>query len=119
MPMAQATHSLHQATEPFQPISRTAICILARLAAKRIVTAELKDAGVRVTLVKPAEITAKAIEYLIAHPELYDVARERAQRMTAEGVFGKRAQRAYLSSSAQTQSEPNSTTSAVQISSAK
>jgi hypothetical protein len=40
--------------------------------------------------------------YLRAHPELYVAALERARRMTAEGVFGKRAQRAYLNNSAQT-----------------
>ena len=35
--------------------------------------------GVRVTLVKPSEITAQANAYLDAHPELYDVAKERAR----------------------------------------
>jgi hypothetical protein len=80
-PMAKASNSLHQASEPFQPISRSAICILARLAAKKAVTEELRNQGVRVTLVRPAEITAKAIEYLPIHPELYDEARERAQRI--------------------------------------
>jgi hypothetical protein len=41
---------------------------------------------VRVTLVRPAEIAAKANEYLSTHPELYDEARERAVRM---GMFEK------------------------------
>jgi hypothetical protein len=85
--MAQADISLHQAPEPFQPISRSAICILARLAAKRAVTEELRAQGVRVSLVKPTEIAAKANEYLSAHLELYDEARERAQRL---GLFEKR-----------------------------
>jgi uncharacterized protein YecT (DUF1311 family) len=61
----------------------------------------------------------QAGEYLASHPELYQLALERAQRMTAEGVFGKRAQRAWfanLKTSEQTQSEPKSTTSAVHIS---
>ena len=84
--MAKASYSLPQASEPFQPISRTAICILARLAAKRAVQDQLRSDGVRVTLVRPAEIAAKANEYLSTHPELYDEARERAPRM---GMFEK------------------------------
>ena len=84
--MAQADNSLHQAPEPFQPISRSAICILARLAAKRAVTEELRAQGVRVSLVKPAEISVKAQAYLQSHPELIDAARERAQRL---GMFEK------------------------------
>ena len=85
--MAQASNSLHQAPEPFQPISRSAICILARLAAKRAVTEELRAQGVRVSLVKPAEISVKAQAYLQSHPELYREAKERAQRV---GMFEKR-----------------------------
>ena len=84
--MAQASNSLHQAPEPFQPISRSAICILARLAAKRAVTEELRAQGVRVSLVKPAEISVKAQAYLQSHPELYREAKERAQRL---GMFEK------------------------------
>jgi hypothetical protein len=57
-----------------------------------------------------------AAEYLANHPELYVAAHERAKRMTAEGVFGKRAQRAYLNNNAQSQSEPKSMGSTVQIS---
>jgi hypothetical protein len=87
----------------FEHISIMAVKVLARLAAKKAVQAELKDAGVRVTLVA----------YLLNHPELYVAAHERAQRMIREGVFGKRAQRAYLSSAAQKQNEPISMSSAV------
>jgi hypothetical protein len=61
----------------------------------------------------------QASEYLDDHPELYQQALERAKRMTAEGVFGKRAQRAYLKTDAQKQSEPKSTTSSVQMLGAK
>ena len=86
-----ATNSLPQT---LQPISASAVHVLARLAARRAVTHELKAQGVRVTLVRPAEISARAQVYLQAHPELYQQALERAKRMTAEGVFGKRAQRA-------------------------
>ena len=84
--MAQASNSLHQAPEPFQPISRSAICILARLAAKRHVTEELRAQGVRVSLVKPAELSVKAQAYLQAHPELIDQAKDRALRL---GMFEK------------------------------
>jgi short-subunit dehydrogenase len=79
----------------FEHITIVAVKVLARLAAKKAVQAELKAQGVRVTLVRPAEINAQAAEYLANHPELYQQALERAQRMTAEGVFGKRAQRAW------------------------
>jgi hypothetical protein len=47
---------------------------------------------------------------------------ERAQRMIAEGVFGKRAQRAWfanLKTNAQSESEPKSMTSSVQMSGAQ
>ena len=84
--MAKASISLHQAPEPFQPISRSAICILARLAAKRAVTEELRAQGVRVSLVKPADISVKAQAYLQSHPELIDEAKARALRL---GMFEK------------------------------
>jgi hypothetical protein len=97
------------------PIGISAVKILARLAAKRVVQDNLRAQGVRVTLFPHAEIMRQTGEYLANHPELYQLALERAKRMTAEGVFGKRAQRAYLLTNAQTQSEPKSTTSVVQI----
>ena len=103
----------------FSPIVLSAVKALARLAAKKAVQAELKDKGVRVTLVRPAEINAQATIYLASHPELYVAAHERAKRMIAEGVFGKRAQRAYLLTSAQSENEPKSITSSVQMLGAK
>jgi hypothetical protein len=48
----------------------------ARYFAKKAVVAELKDKGVRVMLVRPAEINERATEYLKQHPELYDAAFE-------------------------------------------
>jgi hypothetical protein len=96
----------------FSPIGISAVKTLARLAAKRAVQDNLRAQGVRVSLVPPAEIMRLAAEYLAKHPELYQLALERAQRMTAEGVFGKRAQRAWPN-------EPKSATSALQISAAK
>ena len=81
-----ANHSLPQ-LDTFQPISATAVHVLARLAARRAVQEELRAQGVRVTLVKPAEISAKAQVYLGQHPELYQQALERAKRL---GLFEKR-----------------------------
>lgn len=101
------------------PVGISAVKVLARLAAKKAVQAELRAQGVRVTLVRPAEISERAQVYLQAHPELYQLALERAKRMTAEGVFGKRAQRAYLSSAAQTKDTLNSMGSVVQMLGAK
>jgi NAD(P)-dependent dehydrogenase (short-subunit alcohol dehydrogenase family) len=46
----------------------------ARFFAKKAVVAELKAKGVRVTLVRPAEINTQANAYLEQHPELYDKA---------------------------------------------
>ena len=59
--MAKADNSLHQASEPFQPISRSAVCILARLAAKKAVTEELRAAGVRVRLVTRRPPTTRGV----------------------------------------------------------
>jgi hypothetical protein len=101
------------------PIGISAVKTLARLAAKRAVQANLRDQGVRLTTYPYAELMRLAGDYLSNHSELYQQALERAQRMTAEGVFGKRAQRAYLNNSAQSENEPKSITSAVQISGSK
>jgi hypothetical protein len=79
-----ATNSLPQST--FQPISASAVHVLARMAARRAVQEQLRSQGVRVTLVKPAEISARARVYLADHPELYRVALERAQRL---GMYEK------------------------------
>jgi hypothetical protein len=80
--MAQATNTLPQPTlDTFQPISASAVHVLARLAAKKAVTEQLRADGVRVSLVPPRVISEKANEYLALHQELYDEARERAQRL--------------------------------------
>ena len=77
-----ATNSLPQPTlDTFQPISTSAVHVLARMAARRAVQEELRSQGVRVSLVKPAEINAKTNEYLRQHPELYREALVRAQLM--------------------------------------
>ena len=80
--MAQATNSLSQSTpDTFQPISASAVHVLARMAARRAVQDQLRSQGVRVSLVKPADISVKAQAYLQSHPELYREALERAQRL--------------------------------------
>jgi NAD(P)-dependent dehydrogenase (short-subunit alcohol dehydrogenase family) len=58
-----------------------AINYCARSIAKNSVKEELRAQGVRVTLVKPAEISERAQRYLADHPELYTLALERARRM--------------------------------------
>jgi NAD(P)-dependent dehydrogenase (short-subunit alcohol dehydrogenase family) len=75
-----ANHSLSR-TKSFKPVGSHAIHVLARLAAKKAVQEELRAQGVRVTLVRPAEIAEKAKEYLDANPHLYKEALERARRM--------------------------------------
>jgi hypothetical protein len=101
------------------PIGISAVKVLARLAAKRAVQAKLRDQGVRVTTYPYAELMRQATEYLANHPELYQQALERAKRMTAEGVFGKRAQRAYLTSDAQPKAHCSDKQISVQMSGAK
>ena len=73
-------------TDTFRPISASAVHILARLAAKKAVQEQLRADGLRVSLVKPAELSVKAQAYLQSHPELYREAKERAQRL---GMFEK------------------------------
>jgi NAD(P)-dependent dehydrogenase (short-subunit alcohol dehydrogenase family) len=73
MHMARAKSLFHSANH--------AINFLARSAAKKAVTEQLRAQGVRVTLVKPADIVAQAKVYLEQHPELYQLALERARRM--------------------------------------
>ena len=54
-----ATNSLPQSTfDTFLPVSASAVHVLARMAARRAVQEELRSQGPRVSLVKPAEISA-------------------------------------------------------------
>jgi hypothetical protein len=56
-----ATNSLPQSTlDTFQPISASAVHVLARMAARRAAQEEPRSQGVRVSLVKPSEISVKA-----------------------------------------------------------
>src|SRR5262249_49022876 len=85
--IVMATNSLprDKLTE-FRPISVSAFHVLARMAARKAVQEQLRSQGVRVSLVKPAEISVKAQVYLSQHPELYREALERAQRL---GMYEK------------------------------
>ncbi len=112
--MAQAVRSL----SPKQILERTqqhrqAVMLFARLAAKRAVQDEMRAQGVRASLVPHAEIMRQAREYLDTHPELYQLALERAKRI------GYIDPRANINNNAQSENEPKSTTSALQISGAK
>jgi hypothetical protein len=78
--MAVRSLSPKQIAERTQ-LHRQAVIQFARSAAKRAVKEEMRAQGIRLTLVFPATITAKASEYLSAHPELFDEARERARKL--------------------------------------
>jgi hypothetical protein len=93
---------------------RQAVMQLARLAAKRAVQDELRAQGVRVSLVPYAEIMRQAREYLASHPELYQLALERAHKLGYVGPLS-----ANVLTSAQSENGPKSTTSSVQILGAK
>jgi hypothetical protein len=55
--------------------------MLARSAARKAVTEQLRGQGVRVSHVPYAEIVSRASAYIADHPELYREALERAQRL--------------------------------------
>jgi hypothetical protein len=109
--MAQATRSLSpkQIAERTQ-LHRQAVSVFARLAAKRAVQEALRAQGVRVSLFPHAELMRQTGEYLANHPELYQLALERANKL---GYVDPRAE---LTTNARTQTQPKSTTSTVQIS---
>lgn len=66
---------------------------LAMQRARGAVKEELKKQRVRIADVEAREITARAREYLEAHPELIAEARLVIESWTARGVFGKRSVR--------------------------
>jgi ATP/maltotriose-dependent transcriptional regulator MalT len=63
-------------------LHRQAVALLARLAAKRAVQENLRAQGVRVH----AELMRQAGEYLANHPELYQLALERAHKLGYVGA---------------------------------
>ena len=70
--MARAKSLFHSANH--------AINYCARSIAKNAVKEQLRDQGVRVSLVPIREITEKAQQYLANHPKLYQQALERARQ---------------------------------------
>jgi hypothetical protein len=90
-------------------LHRQAVMQLARLAAKRAVQDNLRAQGVRVTLFPIAELMRQAGEYLAAHPELYQLALERAHKL---GYIDPRC--AEVKTNAQKEEQPKSITSTVQ-----
>jgi hypothetical protein len=90
--------------------------------ARGIIKDQLKRHKIRLCEVDAKDITSQARAMLEARPSLIDQARHEVEEWFAKGVFGKRAQRAFcatLITNAQTQAQPNSMGSAVQISGAK
>ena len=71
--MARAKSLFHSANH--------AINYCARSIAKNAVKEQLRDQGVRVSLVPIREITERAQVYLEQHPELYQQALERARQL--------------------------------------
>ncbi len=89
--MAEANHSLSQ----IQSRITTGSFVLAMQRARGAVKDGLKRQRVRLADVEAKEITERARDYLIAHPELVADARPVVESWFARGVFGKRAQRAF------------------------
>jgi hypothetical protein len=65
----------------FEHVSVRAIKVLARLAARKAITEELRAQGVRTSLVRPSIINERASVYLDEHPELMALAEERARAL--------------------------------------
>jgi hypothetical protein len=65
----------------FQLVGTSAVKVLARLAAQNIIKEQLRDQGVRLSLVPIRQITEQAQVYLEHHPELYQQALERARQL--------------------------------------
>jgi hypothetical protein len=103
--MAEATPSISRHTPnasgftkqvmPIQARITTASFVLAMQRARSMVKEELKRQRIRLADVEAREITARAKDYLIAHPELVADARPVVESWFARGVFGKRVQKAF------------------------
>jgi hypothetical protein len=80
--------------ETFQHISVHMIRILARLQAKRLVQEQLRNEGVRLSLVPPREISELATAYLRDHVEVWKEAIARAHKL--DEMEGQRKDRRRL-----------------------
>jgi hypothetical protein len=114
--MAQAVRSLSpkRIAERIQQ-HRSAVIQLARRAAIKAVNAGLRAQGARLTIAPPRTIRLFANAYFDVHRN--ELIAEAEQIIATSPLFARwRLPSANLSSDAQKQSEPKSTTSAVQIS---
>jgi len=99
--MAEANHSLSQIQIPINQAS----FVLAMQRARGMVKDELKRERIRLADVEAKEISARARDYLIAHPEVVAEARPIIEEWFARGVFGKRAQKEFIKYSGIEQSQ--------------
>jgi hypothetical protein len=74
--------------EPFQHISGAAVKVLARIAAKKAIKAEIKASGNR-ALVSAGEIMARTNAYLANNPQLYEQAMAQAWAIAAKDQQGR------------------------------
>ena len=74
--------------EPFQHISGAAVKVLARIAARKAVKAEIRASGNR-ALVPPGEILARTNAYLANNPQLYEQAMAQAWALAAKDHQGR------------------------------
>jgi hypothetical protein len=90
--MAEANRSISQI-----PTIRITIAahVLAQLRARGAVKRELQKQGLKVTHYFAKEISSWARLYVEDHPQLLSEARPVIERWIAEGVFGKRAAKAF------------------------
>ena len=118
--MAQANHSIQQ--KALIQLTTAAHC-LAMLRSRNAVKEELKKHGLKVSAYSAREINVWAQLFLEDHAaELIPDALTKARAMILAGTFGKRAARALcaeLNNSVQSQTQPNSMGSTVQMSGAK
>ena len=77
---------------PFKPLGAIAVDVLARVAAKRAVTEQLRAQGNR-KLVPHREIVRQSKAYLDQHPELYEQAMARAWQL---GIDSERIDKAIF-----------------------
>ena len=117
--MAQANGSLSPHDPTFYLASGAVTLALYR--SRQAVKDAIRRKGEKVSAYPACEIT-RWPRLLAEHRELIVEARATAEQWTLEGVFGKRAQRALraeLTTNEQSNTQPKSITSAVQMSGAK
>ena len=96
--------------------------VLAQLRARNMVKDHIRRRGEKLSAYKSAEITSWARLYVEDHPALQQQCLEEAKKMILAGLLGKRAQkalRAKLTTNAEKEEQPISTTWAAQISCSK